>query len=212
MTTKGDLVTHDTTETRLPVGTDGQVLTADSSEATGLKWGVGGGSGGSTKKEYWFPAEALQPLETSFAPLEKLSGTTVKTFVRAFDDTTEEYANGKLQVPGEIDTAGTVTFRAYVMAKNAAASKNIALTFGHVAVNDSEDFDVAYTDEDSGDKAIDATQDDVTEVTWTETVSNLAWSANDIVFFRLSRNPAATDDLTGDMYLFSLAIEIPRSA
>lgn len=210
LTTKGDVYTYDTADARLAVGTNDFVLTADSAEATGLKWAAA--SAGNTKKEYWFPAESLQALETNFAPLEKLTGTTVKTFVRAFDDTTEEYANGKLQVPGELDAAGTVTFRAYVMAKTAAASKNIALTFGHVAVNDSEDFDVAYTDEDSGDVAIDATQDDVTEVTWTETVSNLGWSANDLVFLRLSRPAASANNLTGDMYLMSLCVEIPRSA
>jgi hypothetical protein len=38
LTTKGDLYTYTTTEARLPVGTNGQVLAADSAEATGLKW------------------------------------------------------------------------------------------------------------------------------------------------------------------------------
>jgi hypothetical protein len=38
LTTKGDLYTHSATDDRLPVGTDGQFLTPDSSEATGLKW------------------------------------------------------------------------------------------------------------------------------------------------------------------------------
>lgn len=207
LTTKGDIYTYDTADARLAVGADNTILTADSAEALGVKWAAAS----LPPKEICFPASSLTATETNFASLELLSGTTVKTFVRAFDDTTEEYVNGVFIVPSDIDTAGTVTFRTYVMAKTAAASKNVALTFGHVAVNDSEDFDVAYTDEDSGDKAIDATQDDVTEITWTETVSNLGWAASDNVFFRISRDPAAGTDLTGDMYMFSFNIEIPRA-
>jgi hypothetical protein len=38
LTTKGDLYTYSTTDARLGVGSNGQVLTADSAEATGLKW------------------------------------------------------------------------------------------------------------------------------------------------------------------------------
>lgn len=38
LTTKGDLYTYSTTDARLAVGTNGYVLTADSAEATGLKW------------------------------------------------------------------------------------------------------------------------------------------------------------------------------
>ena len=38
LTTKGDLYTFDSTNTRLPVGLDTQMLVADSSTATGLKW------------------------------------------------------------------------------------------------------------------------------------------------------------------------------
>ena len=40
LTTKGDLYTYSTTDARLAVGTNGQVLLADSAEATGLKWGT----------------------------------------------------------------------------------------------------------------------------------------------------------------------------
>jgi hypothetical protein len=40
LTTKGDLFTYSTTDARLPIGTDGQALLADSAEATGLKWGA----------------------------------------------------------------------------------------------------------------------------------------------------------------------------
>lgn len=40
LTTKGDLFTYDTADARLPIGTDGQALIADSAEVTGLRWGA----------------------------------------------------------------------------------------------------------------------------------------------------------------------------
>lgn len=38
LTTKGDLFGYDTGNARVPIGTNGQVLTADSTQALGLKW------------------------------------------------------------------------------------------------------------------------------------------------------------------------------
>ena len=46
LTTKGDLYTYSTTDARLGVGSNDQVLTADSSAATGLKWAAPAGSSG----------------------------------------------------------------------------------------------------------------------------------------------------------------------
>jgi len=47
LTAKGDLFGYSTTQARLAVGTNGQVLTADSAETTGLKWATPA-SGGMT--------------------------------------------------------------------------------------------------------------------------------------------------------------------
>jgi len=44
LTTKGDIWVYGTTDTRLPVGANGQVLTADSTQPLGLKWANAGGS------------------------------------------------------------------------------------------------------------------------------------------------------------------------
>jgi hypothetical protein len=46
LTTKGDVWGYSTTNARIPVGTDGQVLTADSAQVLGVKWATpSGGSG-----------------------------------------------------------------------------------------------------------------------------------------------------------------------
>lgn len=46
LTTKGDLYGRSTVDARLPVGTDGLVLTADSTQALGMKWGAVAAGGG----------------------------------------------------------------------------------------------------------------------------------------------------------------------
>ena len=48
LTTKGDVWGYSTTNARIPVGTNGQVLTADSAETLGLKWATPS-SGGMTQ-------------------------------------------------------------------------------------------------------------------------------------------------------------------
>ncbi len=59
LTTKGDLYTYDTGNARLPVGTDGQILSANSATATGLEWITAtGGSGAADYQTITFTGSA----------------------------------------------------------------------------------------------------------------------------------------------------------
>jgi hypothetical protein len=49
LTTKGDLIAYSTLPARVPIGTDGHVLTADSAQALGLKWAAAPGGGGGSE-------------------------------------------------------------------------------------------------------------------------------------------------------------------
>jgi hypothetical protein len=46
LTTKGDVAGYDSVDARIPVGSNDQVLTADSSVALGVKWAAAPGAGG----------------------------------------------------------------------------------------------------------------------------------------------------------------------
>jgi hypothetical protein len=56
LTTKGDLFGHSTVDARIPVGTDGQVLTADSTQTLGVKWAAAA------------PSTVFSIVEVSLAP------------------------------------------------------------------------------------------------------------------------------------------------
>ena len=74
------------------------------------------------------------------------------------------------------------------------------------------DPDVAVTTEAAAADAVQGTAGQITVTTWTETVSNLGWAANDQVdaaFCRDANN--ASDTLVGDSRYTGFGVEIPRS-
>lgn len=82
LTTKGDIQTYSTANARLGVGTNGHVLTADSAEATGLKWAApsGGGAASNTYKEAVKVATiANGTLATAFANGQTIDGVALVT-------------------------------------------------------------------------------------------------------------------------------------
>jgi predicted secreted protein len=81
LTTKGDLYTYSTTDARLGVGTNGQVLTADSAQATGLKWATA--AGGSITSGNSFVATSQTTTSTSYTGLATSQTVTVTTGTKA---------------------------------------------------------------------------------------------------------------------------------
>ena len=79
LTTKGDLYTYDTGNARLPVGTDGYYLKADSSTSTGLAWAEVTAGGAHTTQDW-----TVQ----SSAPSDPSAGTGVM-YVKTIDSNNE---------------------------------------------------------------------------------------------------------------------------
>lgn len=90
LTTKGDLyvATAPATVARLGVGSDGQVLTADSAQAAGVKWGAAGGGGGSTivTKRGYVTSGDVTPQNTSAAWQLLTGGPTFSIAAAAGDE------------------------------------------------------------------------------------------------------------------------------
>ena len=212
-TTKGDVIVNNGSDNiRVAVGDDDQVLTADSSEASGVKWAAGGGGGSDTNAvaEYNWMAAQLLPVEPgdSIAPLLKKEGTNVDLMVRAFDDSTDEGAGGSFVVPSDVKAGSTITFRAVWYAENAGPT-TVKWNFKHMAVSEGEDWDQAFTTEAAGEDDAQSSGTEIVTTTWTETLSNTGWAASDLVNFIVERD--STDTLSGDANLISFSVEIPRA-
>lgn len=113
-TTKGDLLVRGASSVgRLGVGSDGQVLTADSSQSAGVKWAAAAGGGGGLLSLWG--AKISDPL-TSTSTLSLVSGTwavtggvlqqtsTAASEARALNVTTPQGAIGYSQVDVRFDS------------------------------------------------------------------------------------------------------------
>jgi hypothetical protein len=121
LTTKGDLYTFSTSDTRLGVGTDGHTLVADSGEATGLKWAAPS-SGALVKiNTYTFSGSSGQSMNDIFSATYRnyvikatFDSTSVQTEIRA-----------RLRVGGSDNTSNN--YRAQAFGLNSGMSST-ALT------------------------------------------------------------------------------------
>ena len=142
--------------------------------------------------------------------LDKENGTNLHVLYAEYDQTTEEYLNGYFEVPPVLGDGGLdVEFSVFCTPASAASSNNVGFTFGHRPVADNEAWDGALTEEDSGAVAISNTAGNLNRISWTETLTNLGWNADELILFRLSRDPSVASDFAGDLRVFNLRIKIP---
>ena len=79
LTTKGDLFTFSTTNARLGVGTNGHVLTADSTQPTGIKWAAAAGGGKVLQVLNTMKLDTFSSSSTSAVDITGLSVTITPT-------------------------------------------------------------------------------------------------------------------------------------
>jgi hypothetical protein len=194
--------------------TDGDTLYVGDGAAAAA---VGGGSDTNSVKEVYWTAAALLAAEPgdSIAPIVKDEGTNFDLLVRAFDDTTDECVGGTFAVPSDVTVTGgdNATFR--IRWYSATATTGDAMfDFRWHEVGDNESWDGALTTEEAGAVTTAGTVDLITLDTWTETMTNLGWVANDVIEFLLCRDAdstgTGTDDLVGDAYVIDFAVEMLR--
>ena len=109
LTTKGDVATYDTAPQRLPVGTNGFVLTADSTQTTGIKWASAGG--GSTVNR-----NAL--LNADFLINQRNFTSNTATGTYNFDRWLQQNSGGTCTVTPQTFTPGTAPIGGTYEARN----------------------------------------------------------------------------------------------
>lgn len=110
LTTKGDVLGYSTVNARIPVGTDGQVLTADSTQTLGLKWSTPAGSGTVTSVALTVPSflsVSGSPITTSGTLAVTLSGAALPI---ANGGTAGTTANGAFNNLSPMTTAGDIIY------------------------------------------------------------------------------------------------------
>ncbi len=139
LTTKGDLYGFDTANARIPVGTDGQVLTADSTQALGVKWGSGVGT---AYQE--IPVGAVDGVNTAF---------TVSTAVVA-NSAFELYVDGLIYVQ---NTEYTIAGTNITMAVAPAIGQTLYAVYSVVSGGGGSNFITAVNDTDNIDLTVGGT-------------------------------------------------------
>lgn len=124
LTTKGDIITRTTVPVRLGVGADDEVLTADSAQASGVKWAAAGGNGAT--KEFFVPC--------TFGS----SGVSTDLFyARAMLSSAGQYASISLHIPADFNSITEAVILAWWNGDK--ANTNLDIYSNYAAVGEVKD-------------------------------------------------------------------------
>lgn len=189
LTTKGDLLTfYSGTNQRVGVGSDGQVLLADSSQTAGIRWGSSGGGGGSLAWE-----------ESENAPLPAIENN-IRIYSFATGLAQSLYA--VIKVPSTYTAGNPIKLKTYVYSNDTSGDvhmKTVA-TLIRVATDPVSSTTNQRTSTNAAITLSGATQDEAQLLDFdlssaTGQINSVAVSANDLILVRLFRD---TDTATGD--------------
>jgi hypothetical protein len=199
LTTKGDVFGHSTVDARIPIGSDGQVLTADSTQTLGLKWAAATGPAGATRS---VPLLLGAPDASGNAYAGLVSTANVRLLVPAFTNGADGFWWGKLDVPGDYVSGGAIIL--WVAAND---------TTGHVsrwivntkAETTSATWDAALTAETAQNLTMSTTAYRPAAVSFTLSTTPVA---NNSMVFNIERNGSSgSDTLTVPAFLFKAVFQ-----
>jgi len=160
---------------------------------------------------YEFPAGSWDYPAINPAPLDTDSGVNGTIKRQLLDDAFQNSVISQVKLPGSLNLVDSIYFEAVGYAVTAVAGREIRLTFGHAPMSDGESWDTALSPVESTDASCNSVQDALDFFQWSETVSNLGWTSNELVRISLKRASPTGTNLVGNWGLVHFRIRVPRA-
>lgn len=198
LTTKGDVYVYSTTNTRLPVGTDGQILSSDSTQTTGLKWIAN--TAGSATKTVRLPFNVPDASGNAYGSL--VATSNLRELVPTYTTGVDGFWWGILDVPNDYASAGSIVLWVAANDTTGHVSRWIVST---LARNTSATWDAALTAETAQNLTMSTTAYRPQALTFTLSTTPVAGES---LTFNVERNGSnGADTLTVAAYLFKAVFQ-----
>ncbi len=174
---------------------------------------TGGGSKPDWLKSWRAPStSSIGEPGDNFAPLAVDAGANVDVEVALYDAATDECRSVAFRVPSDIDTGGTCTFTAEWYS-GTETTGDVVWDFRHNSgTGEGVSWDTTRTIEAAAADTTQGTVDQKTVTTWTETVTNLGWTASEFVEGLVCRDANnGGDTMANDASMLLFSVRCPRA-